>query len=113
MNVKFCRELETIVYLAYCTRCGLQGVDSTIKWKARLANYKSHIKKRTKKPCRIIKHFMNTCVDPDIPHKYLRFIMIDSVNNTEDLEEEEANALLIEKRTVLDRHVTCISLWLK
>ena len=40
---------------------------------------------------------MNTCVDPDIPHKYLRFIMIDSVNNTEDLEEEEIDVLLIEK----------------
>ena len=40
---------------------------------------------------------MNTCVDPDIPHKYLRFIIIDSVNNTEDLEEEEIDSLLIEK----------------
>ena len=36
-------------------------------------------------PYRIVKHFMNTCVDPDILHKYLRFIIIDSVNNTEDL----------------------------
>ena len=40
---------------------------------------------------------MNTCVDPDIPHTYLRFIIIDSVNNTEDLEEEEIDALRIEK----------------
>ena len=40
---------------------------------------------------------MNTSVDPDIPLKYLRFIMIDSVNNTEDLEEDETDALLIEK----------------
>ena len=40
---------------------------------------------------------MNTCVDPDIPRKYLRFIMTDSVNNTEDLEKEEIDALLIEK----------------
>ena len=84
---------QNIVYLAYCTKCGLQGVGSTIKWKARLANYKSRIKKRTKKPCRIVEHFMNTCIDLDIPHKYLRFIMIDSVNNT----EEEIDALLIEK----------------
>ena len=36
---------QNIVYLAYCTKCGLQGVGSTVKWKARLANYKSHIKK--------------------------------------------------------------------
>ena len=88
---------QNIVYLAYCTKCGLQGVGSTVKWKARLANYKSHIKKKIKKPCRIVKHFMNTCVDPDIPHKYLRFIIIDLVNNTEDLEEEEIDALFIEK----------------
>ena len=40
---------------------------------------------------------MNTCVDPNVPHKYLRFILIDSVNNTEDLEEEEIDALLIEE----------------
>ena len=42
---------------------------------------------------------MNTCVDPDISHndKYLRFIIIDSVNNIEDLEEEEIDALPIEK----------------
>ena len=40
---------------------------------------------------------MNTCDDPAIPHKHLRFIIIDSVNNTEDLEEEETDALLIEK----------------
>ena len=104
---------KNIVYLAYCTKCGLQGVDSTIKWKARLANYKSHIKKRIKKPCRVVKHFMNTCVDPDIPHKNLRFIMIDSLNNTEDLEEEEIDALLIENKTVLDRHFIYISLRLK
>ena len=88
---------QNIVYLAYCTKCGSQGMDSTIKWKARLANYKSLIKKRIKKPCKIIEHSMNTCIDPDIPHKYLRFIMIDLVNYTEDLEEEEIDALLIEK----------------
>ena len=62
-----------------------------------MTSCKSHIRKRIKKPCRIVKHFMYTCVDPDRPHKYLRFIMIHSVNNTEDLEEEEIDALLIEK----------------
>ena len=50
-----------------------------------------------KKPYRIVQHFMNTCVDPDIPHKYVRFIMIDSVNNAEELEEEETDALLTKK----------------
>ena len=40
---------------------------------------------------------MNTCVDPDTLHKYLRFILIDLVNNTDDLEEAEIDALLIMK----------------
>ena len=33
----------------------------------------------------------------EITQKYLRFIIIDSVTNTENLEEEEIDALLIEK----------------
>ena len=33
-------------YLAYCTKCGKQGVGSTENWKPQLFNYKSHIKKR-------------------------------------------------------------------
>ena len=85
------------MYLAYGAKCGLQGVSSTIKWTARLANYKSHIKKKIKKPCRVVQHFMNACVDPNIPHKYLRFILIDSIYNTEDLEEDEIGALLVDK----------------
>ena len=42
---------------------------------------------------------MNTCVDSLIPHKYLRFIIIDSVNNTEDLEEEEMMLYLQRKNS--------------
>ena len=72
-------------------------MNSTIKRKARLANYKCHIKKRIKKPCRIVQHFINTCVGPDISYKYITFIMIDAVNNTEDLEEEESDALRMKK----------------
>ena len=54
--------------------CVLQGVGSTIKWKARLANYKSHIKKENKGALQNVQPFMNTCVDPDIPRKYLKGI---------------------------------------
>lgn len=36
---------KNIIYLCYCTNCNLQGVGSTVNWKARLANYKSHVKK--------------------------------------------------------------------
>ena len=32
-----------LVYLAQCVDCNLQGVGSSINFKKRLANYKSHI----------------------------------------------------------------------
>ena len=37
---------QNIVYLAYCTKCGLQGVGLTVKWKARLATIKVTLKRR-------------------------------------------------------------------
>ena len=43
---KICKSLtctsKGVVYLAECLACGLQGVGSTVNFKARLANYKSH-----------------------------------------------------------------------
>ena len=35
---------RNVVYLAHCVTCNLQGVGSTVNFKSRLANYKSHIK---------------------------------------------------------------------
>ena len=37
---------RNVICVAYCTNCGKQGVGSTVAWKSRLANYKSHIKKK-------------------------------------------------------------------
>ena len=45
-----------MIHLAYCTKCGKQGVGSNKNWKPRLSNYKSHIKKKVKS-CSIVKHF--------------------------------------------------------
>jgi len=36
-----------LIYIACCQSCGKQGVGSTVSWKPRLANYKSHIKKES------------------------------------------------------------------
>ena len=44
-----------VVYAAECLNCGEQGVGSTVDWKPRCSNYKSHIKKN-RKTCRIVKH---------------------------------------------------------
>ena len=83
-----------MIYLAYCTKCGKQGVGSTENWKPRLSNYKSHIKKKAKL-CSILKHFTDSCTDTVNPSKYLRFILIDCVNNTENNSKEEIDDLLL------------------
>ena len=69
---------------------------STENWKPRLSNYKSHIKKKVKS-CSIVKHFIDSCTDTVNPSKYLRFILIDCVTNTENNSKEEIDDLLLEK----------------
>ena len=83
-----------VIYVAYCTFCGKQDVGSTVCWKPRLRNYKSHIKK-SKYTCRIVKHFVDVCVDHSLNN--LRFILVDKLNNVENLTHEEIENLLLEK----------------
>ena len=64
---------QNVVYLAHCLTCNLQGVGSTINFKSRLANYKSHIKKK-KRTCNIVNHFID-CHGGD--HGSLKFMIID------------------------------------
>ena len=85
-----------MIYLAYCTKCGKQGIGSTENWKPRLSDYKSHIKKNVKS-CSIMKHFIYSCTDTVNSSKYLRFIQIDCVTNTENSSIEEIDDLLLEK----------------
>ena len=37
---------KSVIYIAFCLNCLKQGVGSTVDWKPRLRNYKSHIKKK-------------------------------------------------------------------
>ena len=85
-----------MIYLAYWTKCGKQGVGSTENWKPRLSNYKSHIKKKVKS-CSILKHFIDSCTDTVNPSKYLRFTLIDCVTYTENSKKEEIDDFLLEK----------------
>ena len=55
--------LANVVYLAQCVECGLQGVGSSVNFKKRLANYKSHIKQK-RRTCGILNHFLD-CHDVD------------------------------------------------
>ena len=79
--------------MAYCKLCGKQGIGSTIKWKPRLANYKSHIILS----CQIAKHFIEECKCQLNPCKSLGFILLYTINNTESLTLVEIDKLLLEK----------------
>ena len=84
-----------MIYLAYFTKCGKQGIGSTNNWRPRLSNYRSHIKKKVKS-CSIVKHFIDSCSDTANPSKYLRFILIDCVTNPENNSQEDIDDLLLE-----------------
>ena len=64
---------DNVVYLASCVVCGWQGVGSTINFKTRLADYKSHIK-RNKRTCGIVNHFLYF---HGADHSLLKFKLID------------------------------------
>lgn len=87
---------KNVIYLCYCTNCKKQGVGSTSNWKARLANYKSHIKKSVGS-CQIAKHFIHSCKDDSNPTKFLRFVLIDYVDNTTKMSSPDVEAILLEK----------------
>ena len=38
---------KNVIYIAFCLNCLKQGVGSTVDWKPRLRNYKSHIEKKS------------------------------------------------------------------
>ena len=70
--------------MVYCKKCKKQGVGSTISWKPRLRNFKTHIKKNVRSG-KIAKHFIDEICDEEISFKYLAFVIIDVVNNTSGL----------------------------
>jgi hypothetical protein len=85
-----------IIYCATCTKCKKQGVGSTVSWKPRLSNYKSHITKG-RETCGIVKHFINDCVNKDSPTGHLLFQIIDCLTDVDNLSSEEIDNLLLTK----------------
>ena len=85
---------KNVIYIAFCLVCGKQGVGSTTNWKPRLANYKSHIKKKIP-TCRIVRHFIEGCSNN--PLKDIKFIIVDVVNNTDTLTSSEIDSILLKK----------------
>ena len=92
---------DNVVYLACCVACGLQGVGSTINFKTRLANYKSHIK-RNKRTCGIVNHFLD-CHGTD--HSLLKFKLIDQRRgNLRECENFWIGMLLTNQRGLNSTH---------
>ena len=93
---KFCCNAKNVVYCAMCTLCLEQGVGSTTDWKPRVRNYKSHIV-NGHKTCSIVRHFLEHCVDEEDPTGHLIFFIIDGLNNTDNLDSEQIDDLLLQK----------------
>ena len=94
--------------MAYYTKCGQQGTGSTVSCKPHLLNYKSHIKQSVHY-CKIVKHFIEKCNYSIVPFKYLRFVILDVLTNTESLSKDYAEDLLLKKqnfwcRTLVTQH---------
>ena len=47
---------KNVIYIAFCLNCLKQVVGSTVDWKPRLRNYKSHINKKVRS-CSIVNHY--------------------------------------------------------
>ena len=67
---------KNLIYIAFYLNFLKQGVGSTVDWKPRLRNYKSHIKKKVRS-CSIVKHFIDVCSDTDDLSRNIKFIIID------------------------------------
>ena len=65
-----------VIYCAICTLCNKQCVDSSIKFRSRLSNHKSHIKEN-KRTCRLVNHFIDNSCSHTLSD--LKFIFIEQV----------------------------------
>ena len=67
---------DYVIYCAICTLCNIRCVGSSIKFRSRLSNHKSHIKKN-KKTCRLVNHFIDNSCSHTLSD--LKFILIEQV----------------------------------
>ena len=71
-----CHVALTIIYCATCILCNKQCVGSSINFRSRLSNRKSHIKK-SKRTCRLVNHFIGNSCSHTLSD--LKFILIEQV----------------------------------
>ena len=70
------RRSKNVIYIAFCLNCLKHRVGSTVDWKPRFRNYKSHIKKKVRS-CSIVNHLIDVCNDTDDSSRNIRFIIIE------------------------------------
>ena len=85
---------KNVIYIVFCLNSLKQGVGSSVDWKPRLQNYKSHIKKKN---AITVNHFIDVCSDTDDPSRNIRFIIIDQLNNTNSLSPDDIDDLFLQK----------------
>ena len=100
-------ETPNVIYMAECLKCGKQGVGSTVKWKPRLSNYKSHIRNK-RNTCRIVKHFIEDCRDDRNPSGHIKFHILDCLDNVDDLPLETIDGMLLEKEKFWIRNFVAV-----
>ena len=66
---------KNVIYIAFCLNCLKQGVGSTVDWKPRLQNYKSHIKKKCHLVALLITSLMYV-VTQMIPQEILGLLLL-------------------------------------
>ena len=77
---------DYIIYCAICLLCNRQCVGSSVNFRARLSNHKSHIKQK-KRTCRLVSHFIDNAHDH--PLSSLKFVLIEQVSTkTEEFLEQ-------------------------
>ena len=67
---------DYVIDCATCTLCNKQCVGSSIKFRSRLSNHKSHIKK-DKRTCRLVNHFIDNSCSNTLSD--IKFILIEQV----------------------------------
>ena len=65
-----------VIYCATCTLCNRRCVGSSVNFRSRLSNRKSHIKKN-KRTCRLVNHFIDNSCSHTLSD--LKFILIEQV----------------------------------
>ena len=83
--------------MTYCPKGGEQRTGSTVSWKPRLLNYKSHIKEAIHS-FKILKNFIEKSINQIVPFNYLRLVVLDVLTNTESLSKDKIGDLFLKKK---------------